>query len=66
VAQVKAGKINREWHDSHRMPKNPSREQRVSWHAEHVAACGCRPVPRGLAAEVKAMEPGKTRRPAHG
>ena len=59
---MKAGKINREWHNGHRMPDNPTREQRVAWHAAHVAACACRPVPPGLAAEVKAMGTGKPRR----
>ncbi len=49
------GKVNREWHDTHVMPKNPTREQRVEWHAEHALACACRDVPAGLLAEVKAL-----------
>jgi len=52
---MKGSKINRAWHDAHRMPSNPTRAQRVQWHAEHAAACGCRPTPQGLAAEVKAL-----------
>lgn len=48
-------KVNEKWHDAHRMPTNPTRRQRVEWHAEHAAACGCRPVPPSLAAEVRAL-----------
>ena len=55
---MKAGSINKEWHDGHRMPKNPTRRQRVAWHAAHAAACGCRPVPPGLAANVAALASG--------
>ena len=47
--------INVVWHRTHRMPTNPTRAQRVAWHAEHAAACGCRPVPRSLEEEVKAL-----------
>lgn len=34
--------INREWHQAHRMPVKPTREQRGEWHSEHVEECGCR------------------------
>jgi len=36
------GAINAEWHKVHRMPKNPSQEQRLMWHAEHLKHCTCR------------------------
>ena len=49
-------KLNSEWHKAHRMPASPTRLQRVRWHPEHSAACGCRPVPLELAAEVKALK----------
>ena len=52
---MKGGKINREWHESHIMPGNPTREQRVEWHAGHAEACGCRDVPVSLVADVKAF-----------
>ena len=52
------GKINAKWHETHVMPRNASRADRVRWHAEHAEACGCRPVPEGLAAEVKAFAKG--------
>jgi hypothetical protein len=52
---VKEHAVNKAWHDAKRMPENPSRAQRVEWHAEHSVACGCRAVPESLAAEVKAL-----------
>ena len=36
------GKINKEWHDAHRMPVKATREQRGAWHSAHVEQCGCR------------------------
>ena len=52
---MNAKKVNGEWHRSHRMPVNPTRAQRVEWHAEHEKVCGCRPVPPRLVDEVKAL-----------
>lgn len=49
------GRINSEWHDAHVMPQNPSREERVKWHAEHAEACGCRPAPENIADDVRVM-----------
>ena len=37
------------------MPANPTREERVEWHAQHAVTCGCRPVPASLATDVKAF-----------
>lgn len=34
--------INAEWHNAHKMPKNPSVDQRVAWHVEHAKHCACR------------------------
>ena len=48
-------KPNAVWHRENRMPASPTRLQRIEWHAEHSVACGCRPVPADLAAEVKAL-----------
>ncbi len=45
--------LNAAWHRDHPMPKNPSLEDRVRWHEEHAAACGCRPVPPGIQTEIK-------------
>ncbi|HUO56715.1 MAG TPA: hypothetical protein VMV05_00915 [bacterium] len=38
--------MNREWHLRHRMPKNPTLDQRRKWHLAHARHCGCRPIPR--------------------
>ena len=46
-------KINREWHELHRMPKNATLEQRIAWHMEHAKHCKCRPIPEKLAAEIE-------------
>ena len=35
-------KINAEWHQANRMPKNPTLEQRLQWHLEHMRHCSCR------------------------
>jgi hypothetical protein len=40
--------INREWHETHRMPKNASLEQRIAWHIEHAVECGCREMPESV------------------
>ena len=35
-------KINKEWHLANKMPKNPTREERMLWHREHLKHCDCR------------------------
>ena len=55
---MKAGKINAKWHSAHRMPPGATRTQRVRWHADHEKACGCRPVPPSLKADVAALTTG--------
>jgi len=45
--------INAEWHKAHRMPKNPTQDQRLDWHIAHAKHCSCRPIPPKLAAEIK-------------
>ena len=48
-------RINAEWHRENRMPKNPSFEERVAWHSEHLAHCGCRTtLPARLMEEMRA------------
>ena len=34
--------INKEWHLKHRMPKNPSLGQKITWHTGHAKNCQCR------------------------
>ncbi|WP_198513413.1 hypothetical protein [Confluentibacter lentus] len=47
-------KINKEWHFAHKMPKNPSLEQRIKWHLEHLKNCQCRSdIPEKLKVEMK-------------
>jgi len=55
--------LNNEWHANHVMPPNPTRDQKIAWHAEHAVACGCRPVPADLMSDVEAMARRKHRRP---
>ncbi len=38
-------KTNKAWHERHRMPKNAALEQRLDWHLQHAANCGCRDMP---------------------
>lgn len=47
-------KINKAWHEQHRMPKNATFEQRVEWHLEHLKNCSCRrEIPEKLVLEMK-------------
>jgi hypothetical protein len=48
------GKTNRLWHEANRMPRNASGDQRIVWHLAHAQACGCRPVPPGVIALIRA------------
>lgn len=45
--------INKTWHLGNKMPKNPSFEERVTWHREHAKNCQCMPIPRKLLQEMK-------------
>lgn len=45
--------VNAEWHRAHKMPKNPTLEQRLAWHAEHMKHCHCREAPPKLLEEMK-------------
>ena len=50
-----AGKrINAAWHQQNPMPARPTLEQRIAWHKQHMARCGCRPVPAKLRALLDA------------
>jgi hypothetical protein len=48
-----APKTNARWHAAHRMPSNPSLDQRITWHMAHAAHCACRPMPATVVAELK-------------
>ena len=45
--------LNAAWHAKHRMPKNPSIEQRTVWHVAHAKACGCRPIPESVLVAIQ-------------
>ncbi len=45
--------INAEWHAKHKMPKNPTLDQRVKWHLEHARHCGCRPASGEVLEEIR-------------
>lgn len=47
------GKINAEWHEANRMPRNATLDQRVAWHLAHLKHCACRSdLPKTVAAEL--------------
>ena len=46
-------KINKEWHLSNKMPKNPTLDQRIQWHLEHAQNCQCRPLDGKILEEIK-------------
>ena len=47
------GKINKEWHIAHRMPKKASLDQRIEWHIAHAMNCNCREMPRSIRLEIE-------------
>jgi hypothetical protein len=51
---MKPPKLNKAWHEKHRMPPRATMEQRIAWHLEHRKHCGCRPIPAKLAATMHA------------
>ena len=46
-------KTNKAWHEAHKMPKNPSLEQRLEWHVKHAANCSCREMPDSIRRELE-------------
>jgi hypothetical protein len=47
--------INRQWHLTHPIPRNPSLAQRIEWHLTHARECGCRPIPPKLLAQMERL-----------
>ncbi len=35
-------KLNKKWHQAHKMLKNITIEERIEWHTEHLKNCQCR------------------------
>jgi hypothetical protein len=52
-------KPNKDWHLTHRMPENPTLEQRVAWHLEHAEKCGCREIPANLKNKIAILKRSK-------
>jgi hypothetical protein len=46
-------KLNKAWHENHKMPAKATLEQRIRWHLEHCNHCNCRPIPAKLAEAMK-------------
>lgn len=46
-------KINREWHETHKLARNATLEQRIDWHLSHAANCGCRDIPPTIRRELE-------------
>jgi hypothetical protein len=46
-------KINKEWHEAHRMPRNATLDERVDWHLKHAANCACRDIPPTIKRELE-------------
>ena len=45
--------MNQQWHEKNVMPKNPTLEQRVKWHREHLKHCSCRKPPKSIVELLK-------------
>lgn len=45
--------LNREWHLQNKMPKNPTKDQRIVWHRNHAQHCDCRKMPSFIQAEIE-------------
>jgi hypothetical protein len=46
--------INREWHALHKLGQKTKLEERLNWHLEHAANCGCREMPPSIRRELEA------------
>ncbi len=47
------GKINKEWHQANKMPKNATLDQKIQWHVEHAKNCACRPLGGKILEEMR-------------
>ena len=54
MASTIVSKLNRAWHEAHRMPPRATLDQRVKWHKDHLKHCACRTdLPPAIAAEIE-------------
>lgn len=47
-------KLNREWHATHKLPRNATLEERLNWHVLHAEHCRCREMPDAIRRELEA------------
>lgn len=40
--------INAQWHETHRLDRKATLDQRIAWHLEHARECGCRDMPETI------------------
>lgn len=40
--------MNTDWHDAHVLGAKAPMAERVRWHLQHAARCGCRPIPKDV------------------
>ncbi len=50
---------NTKWHLKHKLPKNPTLDQRVKWHMEHARRCPCPSKDEDIIEELKKRYLGK-------
>ena len=46
-------KINAQWHNAHKMPKNPTKDEKIAWYFEHDTNCSCREMPEWVRLEIE-------------
>jgi len=46
-------KLNKERHQTNKMPMKANIDQKIKWHIEHVAHCKCRPMPDKIRKEIE-------------
>lgn len=45
--------INSTWHLTHKLPRTAKLEERLTWHVQHAAECGCRDMPPTIRRELE-------------
>jgi hypothetical protein len=46
--------INARWHETYKMPRNATLDQRLDWYLAHAANCECREMPDRIRRELEA------------
>lgn len=47
------------WHSKHKLPENPTLDQRVKWHIKHARKCSCPSCDEDILEELKKRYLGK-------